>query len=125
VERIRPEHVLREDRLTKTGGGSDCGEIADKGTIMRSRGIGIWLSIGLIVGFWGGLRAQDASPQDRQGVETEAFKDEPQARALYDRMIEAFRRPQSLSYRSEYRWEAKGRPIGHCFYTAGLKIEEK
>jgi len=88
---------------------------------MRTRGIGIWLSVGLIVGSWSGLRAQDAATQDRQGAETEAFKDEPQARALYDRMIEAFRQPQSLSYRSEYRWEAKGREIGHCFYTAWLK----
>ena len=26
------------------------------------------------------------------------FKNEPQARALYDKMIEAFRKPQTLSY---------------------------
>ena len=50
------------------------------------------------------------------------FKNEPQARALYDKMIEAFRKPQTLSYRSDYRWSGRGgQELGHCTYTAWLK----
>ncbi len=58
-----------------------------------------------------------------QPLETppETFTDEPQAHALYDKMIEAMRKTDSLSYKSEYRWESKGRDIGSCTYTTWMK----
>lgn len=49
------------------------------------------------------------------------FKNEPAARALYEKMTEAMRAAQSLSYTSVYRWEAKGEEISHCTYTVWLK----
>ncbi len=36
-------------------------------------------------------------------------------------MIEALRRPQSLTYKSDYRFEGQGRELGHCSYTVWLK----
>jgi len=50
------------------------------------------------------------------------FADEPAAHALYDKMIEAMRKAESLSYQSDYRWgRAGGRQIGHCTYTIWMK----
>ena len=60
--------------------------------------------------------------QEKAGAADGVFKDEPQARALYDKMIEAFRQPQTLSYKSDYRWSGRGgQELGHCTYTAWLK----
>jgi outer membrane lipoprotein-sorting protein len=36
-------------------------------------------------------------------------------------MVQALREPQTLSYKSEYRWESQGKEIGHCTYTVWLK----
>jgi len=88
---------------------------------MERRAVGIWLSIGVVVGFCCCLCAQDAPLQGNQEVRDQVFRDEPQARALYDKMIEALRQPQSLSYKSEYRWEARGKELGRCSYTVWLK----
>lgn len=79
-------------------------------------GVGVWL----IAGSCGCLWAQE-TPAGEQGAEAPVFRDEPPARALYDKMIEALRQPQSLSYKSEYRWEARGSEIGRCTYTVWLK----
>ena len=49
------------------------------------------------------------------------FKDEPTARALYEKMIETMRNAESLFYKSNYRWESKGREIGRCTYTIWMK----
>jgi outer membrane lipoprotein-sorting protein len=49
------------------------------------------------------------------------FEDEPEARALYEKMIETMRSADSLSYKSNYRWESKGREIGRCTYTIWMK----
>lgn len=46
--------------------------------------------------------------------------DDPAAHALYDKMISALREAKTLSFQSEYRWESKGRKLGHCIYTAHL-----
>jgi len=88
---------------------------------MVRRRIGIGLGVCLIVSFWSCLCAQEEPPPDQQGAENAVFKDEPQARALYDRMIEALRRPQSLSYRSEFNWESRGREVVRCSCTVWLK----
>jgi outer membrane lipoprotein-sorting protein len=51
----------------------------------------------------------------------EEFKDEPEAHALYDEMIAAMRSADSLTWTSQYRWEAQGREIGRCTYRIWLK----
>jgi peroxiredoxin/outer membrane lipoprotein-sorting protein len=75
----------------------------------------------LSAGFGLDLYAQEAAGPEKAGTDAGVFKNEPQARALYDQMIEALRRPQSLTYKSDYRWEARGREVGHCTYTVWLK----
>jgi hypothetical protein len=79
------------------------------------------MSACLIVACCPGLDAQEAAGQEKEGTGQGIFKDEPQARALYDQMIAAFRQPQTLSYKSDYRWEARGQELGHCTYTVWLK----
>jgi len=85
---------------------------------MAYRGI-ILRSTGLIAGLCAGLLAREAAPG--RPAEGAIFRDEPEARMLYKRMIDALRQPQTLSYKSEYRWESQGREIGHCTYTVWLK----
>jgi outer membrane lipoprotein-sorting protein len=63
--------------------------------------------------------AQEASQEEESGAAV--FPDEPAAHALYDKMIEAMREADSLSYVSHYRWEAQGRTLGDCTYRAWLK----
>ncbi|MEN6424856.1 MAG: DUF2092 domain-containing protein [Phycisphaerales bacterium] len=88
---------------------------------MRRQRIRAWLGISLIVGSCGLLWAQEAPPPEKQETESRTFTSEPQARALYDQMIEAIRKPHTLSYKSEYRWEARGQELGHCFYMVRLQ----
>jgi len=45
------------------------------------------------------------------------FKDEPAARALYEKMIETMRNAESLSYTSDYRFGSRG----PCTYTIWMK----
>ena len=75
----------------------------------------------LSAGFGLDLYAQEAAGPEKAGTDAGVFKNEPQARALYDQMIEALRRPQSLTYKSDYRFEAQGREVGHCTYTVWLQ----
>jgi hypothetical protein len=77
--------------------------------------------IGVVLGLYACLWGQEAAPAAKEGTDKTVFRDEPEARALYQKMMEAFRKPQTLSYQSEYRWEAQGREIGHCTYTVWLK----
>lgn len=46
---------------------------------------------------------------------------QPTGRALYDGMVEAMRKADTLSYRSAYRWEARGKEIGRCTYFLRMK----
>ena len=50
-----------------------------------------------------------------------ALKDEPAARALYDKMVAAMRQAKTLSYQSDYKWVARGRTIGQARYTIWMK----
>jgi outer membrane lipoprotein-sorting protein len=59
--------------------------------------------------------AQKKEPPDT------TFRDEAEARALYDKMIEAMRKAETLSYNSDFRLEAKAREIGRCTYTIWMK----
>jgi outer membrane lipoprotein-sorting protein len=67
------------------------------------------------------LRAAEPAPAAKEAAGSDMFRDEPQARALYDKMMEALRAPRTLSYKSEYRWEARGMELGRCTYTVWLK----
>jgi outer membrane lipoprotein-sorting protein len=61
------------------------------------------------------------SSQQVKGDET-AFVDDPNARALYDKMIETMRSAKSLSYTSAYQWESsKSGVLGQCTYKAWLQ----
>ena len=89
---------------------------------MRHNRVAAGLCVWVIVGFWGCLYAEEAARQEKAGAADGVFKDEPAARALYSQMIEAFRQPQTLSYKSDYRWAGKGgQELGHCTYTVWLK----
>jgi outer membrane lipoprotein-sorting protein len=89
--------------------------------VMRHNRVAAWIYACLVVISCQGLDAQEAPRQEKEGTDQRIFKDEPQARALFDKMIEALRQPQTLSYKSAYRWEARGKEIDHCTYTAWLK----
>ena len=56
-----------------------------------------------------------------QGSVVISPQDEPEAHALYNQMIGAMRKADSLSYVSHYTWEAKGRVLGDCTYRVWLK----
>jgi outer membrane lipoprotein-sorting protein len=70
----------------------------------------------------------ELTPQDKTdeaASKTESpdreFKDEPAARALYEKMIETMKSAESLSYTSAFRWEAKGEELSRCTYTIWMK----
>jgi hypothetical protein len=52
-----------------------------------------WGFVSLMLSSGTGLFAGEAAPPGQTRAGNAVFKDEPQARALYDRMIAAFRRP--------------------------------
>lgn len=87
---------------------------------MERGGIKTRIGICLVIGFCGCLYAEEPVGE-KKAAESGAFENQPEARALYDRMIEALRKPETLSYVSEYRWEARGQELGRCTYTAWLK----
>lgn len=49
------------------------------------------------------------------------FKDEPAAHGLYDEMVEAMRKADSLSFVSHYKWRVKDEVVGDFTYRAWLK----
>ena len=49
------------------------------------------------------------------------FGDEPAARALYEEMIETMCKAESLSYKSDYRFEVGGKLFESCIYTIWMK----
>jgi hypothetical protein len=58
--------------------------------------------------------------QEPEGTEA-VFRNEPPARALYDQMVETMRKATTLSWVSDYRWEARGKELGHSAYKIRLK----
>jgi len=50
-----------------------------------------------------------------------ALQDEPAAHALYDKMLQTMRSARTLSYESDYRWEADGTEIARATYKTWLK----
>jgi outer membrane lipoprotein-sorting protein len=88
---------------------------------MGYRKIILWSSVGLMAGLGTGLFAGEAAPSGQTGAGNVVFKDEPQARALFDQMMEALRRPQTLSYKSECRTAAQGQETERGTYVVWLK----
>lgn len=82
---------------------------------------GVRIGVCLILGACTHLSAGKTVSPEKPETGNQAFQDEPAARALYDQMIEAMQKADSLSYKSEYRWETRGEDIGHCTYTVWLK----
>jgi peroxiredoxin/outer membrane lipoprotein-sorting protein len=64
-----------------------------------------------------------ASPASAEEADTTAtsFQDEPAAHALYDQMIDAMRKADSLSYVSRYDWAAGDKALENCTYRVWLK----
>jgi len=62
-----------------------------------------------------------AEEQQQEKAQETSFRDDPQAHALYDKMVETMRKAESLSYESAYRWEAKGEELAHCTYAIWMK----
>jgi len=81
--------------------------------------IASWLLTIAAVWAWAALPVA-ASEQGTVSPE-KVFRDEPEAHALYDKMVETMRKAESLSYESAYRAEARGTAWGQCTYTAWLK----
>jgi hypothetical protein len=52
---------------------------------------------------------------------SKGFEDEPASHVLYTRMIETMREAKTLSWVSDYRWDAEGRTIAHATYRIWLK----
>ncbi len=50
-----------------------------------------------------------------------AFRDEPAAHKLYSQMVDTMRKATTLSWVSDYRWEARGETLGHATYRIWLK----
>jgi outer membrane lipoprotein-sorting protein len=95
---------------------------------MRSKAI-IWTTI-VLVGVVGCLAiyffgpAQQQQPSDitiEDETSSMTFEDEPEARALYEKMIETMRNAESLSYKSNHRAESNGEELDRCTYTIWMK----
>src|SRR5512136_2585510 len=52
---------------------------------------------------------------------TKPFSDEPAAHKLYSQMVDTMRKATTLSWVSDYRWEARGQTLGHATYRIWLK----
>ena len=59
--------------------------------------------------------SQDKAPEEKP------FRDEPPAHALYTEMVNAMRQATTLSWVSDYRWEARGQTLGHATYRIWLQ----
>jgi outer membrane lipoprotein-sorting protein len=82
------------------------------------------LAIGVVSGLgWIGMPASAGEPDatEAKSDSGDSFSDEPAAHALYDQMVEAMRKANSLSFTSHYVWEARGKTLGDSTYQAWLK----
>ena len=67
-----------------------------------------------------GLFCFSGWPQDKAPAE-KPFQDEPAAHALYTQMVKTMREATTLSWISDYRWEARGQTLGHAIYKIWLQ----
>src|SRR5208337_1447301 len=74
-----------------------------------------------------GLLMAVASPsfaawaEETNAPAAKAFPDEPAAHKLYSQMVDTMRKATTLSWVSDYRWEARGMTLGHATYKIWLK----
>jgi len=54
-------------------------------------------------------------------VSAKDFRDEPAVHKLYTQMVDTMRKAKTLSWVSDYRWEARGRTLAHATYRIWLK----
>lgn len=54
-------------------------------------------------------------------LEAKQNEEDPAAHALYDKMIETMCKTESISYKSDYKFEAGGKLLRSCTYTAWMK----
>ncbi len=84
-----------------------------------SRVLRAWLSAGLLMTgslmLFPGLAAETNTPAAKP------FRDEPAAHKLYSQMVDAMRQATTLSWVCDYRWEARGKTLGHATYRIWLK----
>ena len=89
----------------------------NKGHSRRTRRFGSWAVCLFLAAC---LPVPPLTGDEPKGGE-ERFADDPAAHRLYDRMIEAMRKAESLSYTSHYEREAVGRSRTACTYQVWLK----
>ena len=81
---------------------------------MRAKWMTAWLAVVIV------LCSFRVWPQQTNAVEA-AFQDEPAAHQLYREMIEAMRKPTTLSWSGETSWKNEGRFVPTATYRIWLK----
>jgi hypothetical protein len=79
----------------------------------------LWLCAAAL-GLAGGWLASPAGAAPSAPA-NKTFADEPAAHQLYTRMVDTMRKATTLSWTSDYRWEADGKTLGHATYQIWLK----
>ena len=79
--------------------------------------------LGLLGGFLVGSSLVLCSGRggETNSPDAQAFRDEPAAHKLYTQMVDTMQKASTLSWVSDYRWEARGKTIGHATYSIWLK----
>ena len=95
---------------------------------MTSKAI-IWTVIVLVgvvgclaIYFFGPAQQQETSDITLEDeISSMTFEDEPEARALYEKMIETMQKAETLSYESNCRDEVEGEEFERCTYTIWMR----
>ena len=69
----------------------------------------------LLLLFWSCARDAGDTPNNGE------FADEPEAHALYDKMLDTIRNAETMYYESDYRWVHMGQEIGRAVYRIWMK----
>ena len=69
----------------------------------------------------GSLQLLPAWAAETNAPAPQSFRDERAAHALYSQMVATMRKATTLSWVSDYRWEARGQTLGHAIYKIWLK----
>ena len=75
----------------------------------------------IILGAAGLFAVRFLSPVQQHEPSDVTFMDEPEARALYNKMIETIRKAETLSYESNYIEEMDGQQLNPCTYRVWMK----
>jgi outer membrane lipoprotein-sorting protein len=112
MRRIMTEHChVRSDQVSRDG-------------LFLRRGRGRrWLGAAWVAGLLtaGALLRCPGWGAETNAPTAKAFADEAAAHKLYSKMVSTMRQAASLSWVSDYRWEARGQTLGHATYRIWLK----